>query len=506
MSETDTLATVAVQQEPPAASQHTVRSQWPIVVALSIATAVVTLDNTVLNVALPSIARSLHSSTSGLQWIGNAYSLLFGGLLLTGGNLADRLGRRKVLLAGLAAFGAASALVVFVHGTGEVIALRALIGAAAAFVMPSTLALMFRLFEGPARATAMGVWGMIGALGFVGGPLLGGVILDHLSWHAVFLINVPVAAVAFVAIRLTTAESADPTDSRPDLMGTVLSVITMFAFVYTLITGPDDGWTSPRVLAAAALTAVALIAFVRWELRAPHPMLPIHHLRHASFAGPAVAEAVLMFSAFGSLFLLTQHLQIVSGYSPFDAGLRSAPIAAGTLITGPLVNLSARRFGTHWTAGIGYLMGAAGLVAIAIGLRHGYLPLAAGMVLIGGGLRMSITPVAIALVDALPKERAGMGSALNDTFQEIGGALGVALLGSIFNVVYRQHLPPGASAAVRSSIVNAVSQPDVALAAHARFAFDAGMQTAAFCCAALMAAVAVLAVQTLPHSMDLSEG
>ena len=488
-----------------AATPRTLRKSWPILIALTLATLVVTVDNSVLNVALPSIARELHAGTGELQWIGNAYSLLFGGLLLTGGNLADRLGRKRVLLFGLVGFGGASALVVFVHSGGQLIALRALIGAAAAFVMPGTLALIYRVFDGPMRATAMALWGAIGAIGFVGGPLLGGLLLDHFSWHAVFLVNVPIAAVAFLGTAVAVPESADRTTARADLVGTALSIVTMAAFVYALVTGPDSGWTSPNVLLADVGCLTGLGAFVLWELRVEHPMVPIAMLRRIAFAGPAIAEAALMFAALGSLFLLTQQLQFVDGYSPLQAGLRTAPVAIGALASGfPGIRL-ARRFGSNAGAMAGYLLCAVGLAILAVGVRDGYWTLAVGMFLFGAGMRMSITPVAVAVIDALPKERAGMGSALNDTFQEVGAAFGVALLGSVFNVVYRAALPSGAPSAVRASVVNAAATHDPALTTAAYHAFGSGLQIAMCIGAVVMALVALVAFKTVRPDLDVSE-
>jgi EmrB/QacA subfamily drug resistance transporter len=487
------------------ATPRTLRRSWPILFALTLATLVVTIDNSVLNVALPAISRELHAGTGELQWIANAYSLLFGGLLLTGGNLADRLGRKRVLLGGLVAFGGASALVLLVHNGVELIALRALIGAAAAFVMPSTLALIYRLFDGPARATAMALWGVIGAIGFVGGPMLGGLLLDHFSWHAVFLVNVPVAAVALLVTAVTVPESADRTTARADLLGTALSVVTMTAIVYALVTGPVSGWTSGRVLLAGVCCVAALGAFVSWELRAEHPMVPIAMLRRVAFAGPAIAEAALMFAALGSVFLLTQQLQFADGYSPLEAGLRTAPVAIGALASGfPGLRLS-RRFGANVGALAGYLLGALGLVTLAIGVRNGYWVLALVMFLFGAAMRMSITPVAVAVIDALPKERAGMGSALNDTFQEVGAAFGVALLGSAFNVVYRSSLPSGAPSAVRDSIASAAGAHDGTLVTAAHHAFESGMQVALVVAAVVMALVAVVAFKTVRADLDVSE-
>jgi fucose permease len=279
----------------------------------------------------------------------------------------------------------------------------------------------------------------------------------------------------------------------------------MAAFVYALVTGPDSGWTSANVLLADVGCLTGLGAFVSWELRVEHPMVPIAMLRRIAFAGPAIAEAALMFAALGSLFLLTQQLQFVDGYSPLQAGLRTAPVAIGALASGfPGIRL-ARRFGSNAGAMAGYLLCAVGLAILAVGVRDGYWTLAVGMFLFGAGMRMSITPVAVAVIDALPKERAGMGSALNDTFQEVGAAFGVALLGSVFNVVYRAALPSGAPSAVRASVVNAAATHDPALTTAAYHAFGSGLQIAMCIGAVAMALVALVTFKTVRPDLDVSE-
>ncbi|OHV30364.1 hypothetical protein BCD49_34080 [Pseudofrankia sp. EUN1h] len=481
------------------------RAGWPVLAALMLATLAVTVDNTVLNVALPSISTDLNAGTSQLQWIVNAYSLLFGGLLLTGGSLADRLGRRRVLLGGLAAFAAASALVLVVHSGPELIALRALSGVAAAFLLPSTVALMYRAFEGPARATAIGIAGSVAALGFVIGPLLGGALLEFFSWQSVFLVNVPIAALALLLVRAVIPPDAERSGGPADLPGAVLSVLAMLGLVAALVDGPDHGWGSPLVVGPALGALVTGVVFVWWELRAAHPMLDVRLIGRRAVAGPGAAQGALMFAASGSLFLITQHLQILKGYSPIEAGVSSAPIAIGLIGAGPLFTWSARRLGAAGTAALGLLIAAAAMACLGLGIRHGYLPLAGGLLALGAGVRLGITVAALAVLDGLPAEAAGTGAALGDTFQEIGGALGVALLGSIYNVIYQSDLPSAAPAAARDSLRGALSLHDAALSAAARHAFTSGAQIALLACAGILAAVAVVARLTVSRDLDLTE-
>jgi EmrB/QacA subfamily drug resistance transporter len=489
---------------------RSLRTSWPLLAALALATAAVTVDNTILNVALPSIARSLHSGESQLQWIGNAYSLLFGGLLLAAGNLSDRLGRRRVLLGGLAAFAVVSSLVVFVTGSAELIGLRALTGAAAAFVMPSTLSLIYRLFEGPARTAAMASWSMATVLGFVGGPLLGGVLLAHFSWHACFLVNVPIAVAALVATALLVPESSDRTGARADVVGAALSVGVLGALICGLVNGPVTGWGSARCLVAFAGSVGLSLTFWRWESRSTHPLLPLDLLRSDRLAGPVVIEACLMFSITGLLFLMTQQLQLVDGYSPLGAGLRTIPAAAGSLLAGAVGVRLGRRFGQHIAATAGYVTCAVGLVLAASSLTQPYWHLAIGLVVFGIGLRLAMTPVALSVVGGLPRERAGMGAALNDTVQEVGGALGVAILGSVLNAVY--HSSSAGRGAVRllghhaaNSLTAVLGAGDTRAAALAREGFLSGNRAAMLVCAGLMACAALLAVRAVPADLSAAE-
>ena len=481
------------------------RKGWLALTALILATLTVMVDNTVLNVALPSISDHLHAGTSQLQWIVNAYSLMFGGLLLTGGSLADRLGRRRVLLGGLAAFAAISTLVLVVRTAPELIALRAMAGAAAAFLMPSTVALMYRSFEGPARATAIGIAGAVAGLGFVIGPLLGGALLEVFPWQGVFIVNVPLALLALSLGRAAIPADIERTGARADLLGGSLSVMAMAGLVGAIISGPDHGWTSALVVLLGAVSVCAAAGFVWWELRAPHPMLDVRALGHRALVGPAVSQGALLFATAGALFLITQQLQILEGHSPIDAGLRTAPIAVGLIAAGPLLTWSARALGTPTAAALGLLLTATGMLLVALSLEQRYLPLALGLAGVGAGVRVTITIAALAVLDGLPDAAAGIGAALGDTFQEIGGALGVALLGSIFYAVYRSDLPPGAPSAARVSLQGALNVRDAALHAAARHAFVDGAHTALIVCAGLLVAVAVVARLTVPAGLDITE-
>jgi MFS transporter, DHA2 family, multidrug resistance protein len=508
----DSNNVLELERRPSAEPARTLRDGLPVLAALVLATLVVTVDNTMLNVALPSIARDLDASTGQLQWVVNAYSLLFGGLLLTGGSLADRLGRRRVLLGGLTAFACASLLVLSVSSAEGLIGVRAVTGACAAFLMPSTIALLYRSFEGPARATAVGIAGAAGALGFVLGPLIGGALLEVFAWQAVFVVNVPLAAVAGVVAWRAIPRDAprarvDGGAAAPaDLLGTALSLGAMLGLVAALVDGPDHGWLSAPVLGPAAGSLLCGLSFVRWELRAAHPMLDVRAVARRAVAGPGVVQLGLMLAISGSLFLITQQLQVVMGYSPIEAGVRSSPIAVGVIGGGALLSVVSRWWGAAWAAAVGMLGCSVAIAGVAVASPHGgYWPLAAGLLVFGAGVRMVITPAALAVLGGLPDEEAGIGAALADTFQEIGGALGVALLGSVFNEVYRHDLPAGAPGVARASVQGAVSAGDAGLAGAARDAFASGAQVALLVCAGILAVVAVVARLTIPDDLDLSE-
>jgi EmrB/QacA subfamily drug resistance transporter len=481
------------------------REGWAMLVALVLATLVGTVDNSVLNVALPSISADLDAGTSQLQWIVNAYSLLFGGLLLTGGSLADRVGRRRVLLWGLVAFAGASALVLAVSSAPELIAVRALSGAAAAFLMPSTVALMYRGFEGRARTTAIGIAGAVAGLGFVLGPLVGGALLELFPWQSVFIVNVPLAMVAVALARAAIPPDDEPSGERGDPAGTILSIVAMLGLVAALIEGPERGWGSPAVV-GLALGGLAMGAtFIWWELRAATPMLDVRLIASRTVAGPGAVQGTLLFAVAGVLFLVTQRLQILDGYSPIQAGLFTAPLAIGLIAGGPLLTWGSQRLGAPRTAALGLLIGSAALAGLAIGIGHGIAPLGAGLLALGVAVRVCITVAALAVLDGLPERAAGAGAALGDTFQEIGGALGVALLGSIFNAIYRADLPSDVPGAARESLQSAVSLHDAALATAAGNAFASGARIALLVGAACLAAAALIARLTVPRDLEIAE-
>ncbi len=476
--------------------------RWPVLAALMLATLTVMLDNSVLNVALPTIGRDLHTGTGGLQWIVTAYSLTFGGLLLTTGNLADRTGRRRVLVGGLAAMATASALVLLAHTAVELTVVRALVGIGAAMVMPSTLSLLYTTFAGPLRAKAMGMWSSVTMLGFVLGPVIGGVMLQSLSWRWLFLINIPVAVVAIPVVLRTVPESVERTAEPADLTGAALSIAAMGALIYALTAGPLDGWLSGRVLGALAGTAALFGLFAGWELRAAHPMLDLRLVGRRAFAVPALVECAAFFALASTLFLNTQLMQLVLGYSALQTGLLTLPVVVVMIaMNGPLTAF-ATRVGPRVATVAGMLACATGMGTMAFFVHH-VVGLIVSMSLMSVGLRLGMTTVALLVIDALPAERAGTGSALNDTFQEVGGALGVGVLGALLSQGYRGALPDDVTGAARRTVNDALATSDPTVVHAALNAFADGAQLALWAGAGVAGVVAVSVAVLFPRGVQV---
>ncbi|MFJ4629584.1 MFS transporter [Streptomyces sp. NPDC088847] len=428
--------------------------RWIVLGVICLAQLTVLLDNTVLNVAIPSLTRELDASTADIQWMINAYSLVQSGLLLTAGSAADRYGRKKMLIAGLVLFGAGSLIAGLAQSTGQLIAARAGMGVGGALLITTTLAVVMQIFAPEEQQRAIGIWAAVNALGFATGPLLGGFMLNHFWWGAIFLINLPVAALALTAAVVLVPESKNPRGDRPDLLGALLSTVGMAALVYAIISGPAHGWTSGRVLLTAAVAVVVLGAFAYWENRVPYPMLDLDFFRDRRFTGAVTGVVLITFGMAGSLFLLTQHLQFVLGYGPLEAGVRTAPLALA------IVALNFSGLAAKWTArlgaplaiGLGMVLMSAGLVSIAVLAAGGYAGTLLGLVLIGAGAALANPAMAHAIMSAIPPEKAGVGAGVNGTLGEFGNGLGVAVLGAVLSSRFAAvSLPVGLAAATSAA-------------------------------------------------------
>jgi EmrB/QacA subfamily drug resistance transporter len=442
------MSTLTTTTAAPAAARiyPSLRAAWIPLAALCLAFFVEMVDNTLLSIALPTIGRDLGGGTTALQWVTGAYSLTFGGLLLTAGSMADRLGRRRVLLAGLGVFGLLSLSVVFVTTSGELIALRAALGVAAAMMAPITNSLVFRLFDDKAlRMRAMTVMIVVGMSGFVLGPVLGGTALAHIRWEWLLVVNAPIALVAAVGVRLgVAADHADGlTRDRLDLPGAVLSVAAIGLACYSLTSGVQHGWLSPGTIASIVGAVAALVAFVLHERRTAQPMLDLALFANGTVRGAAIAQAGTSIAMASVLFGLILHFQYADGWSPVRAGLANLPIIVTMLAATPLSEWLARRFGHRIACLVGAGFLTASLLGLAYGVEHGYLAIAVSMVAMTIGLRTVMTICAIALVDAMPANRTSIGTALNDTAQEVGSSVGTAVVGTLIAALVTTTLPAG---------------------------------------------------------------
>ena len=427
-------------------SYPSLRAAWIPLAALCLAFFVEMVDNTLLTIALPTIGRDLGSGTTALQWVTGAYSLTFGGLLLSAGSAADRLGRRRVLLVGLALFGAISVGVVAVNSTGELIALRAALGIAAAAMAPITNSLVFRLFDDQSlRMRAITVMIVVGMSGFILGPLLGGTALAHVRWEWLLVVNAPIALIAWIGVRLGVPADRpeDLTDDAVDLTGAALSTAASGLACYTLTSGVQHGWISAVTLASGVGSVTALAAFVTHERRTASPMLDLAVFTNGTVRGAALAQVGTSIAMAGVMFGLILHFQYAYGWSPVRAGLANLPLILTMIAATPLSEWLARRFGHRLACLIGAACLAGSLAGLAWGVNHGYLPIAIAMVVMTIGLRTVMTICAVALVGAMPSNRTSLGAALNDTAQEVGTSVGTAVVGTLIATLVTAQLPAG---------------------------------------------------------------
>jgi EmrB/QacA subfamily drug resistance transporter len=441
--------------------------RWQILAVLCISLFVIVMDNTIVNVALPTLARELDAGTSSLQWIVDAYTLVFAGLLLAAGGLGDRFGRKGALLAGLALFGAFSAAGAFASSTGQLISARAVMGVGAALIFPTTLAIVVNVFTEPReRAAAIGIWTAIAGVGVALGPISGGWLLEHFSWGSVFLVNVPVTVAGIVGTLVLVPRSRDPRAPRLDLPGLALSIAGVTLLVWSLIEAPSHGWISATTIGGITGAAVLLAVFSWWERRVPAPLLDVNLFRNMRFTAASLAITLGFFALFGFIFLVTQYLQLVKGYSALQAGVRTLPFAIAMVVAAVSSPKVVPRIGTKVVVAAGLALMAAGFaIASTNDASTSYSVIASAMVLMGFGLGSAAAPATDSILASVPREKAGVGSAVNDTTREVGGTLGVAVLGSIMASVYGGRildalsgtsLPAGLRAAAGDSLAAAL--------------------------------------------------
>jgi EmrB/QacA subfamily drug resistance transporter len=442
--------------------------RWKTLAVLALSLLVIGLDNTILNVALPTLQQEFNASASELQWMVDSYLLVFAGLLLPLGALGDRIGRKKTLSAGLLIFGAASVAAALSDSTTAMIASRAVMGVGGALIMPATLSIVTDVFPEEERGKAIGVWAGMAAIGIGLGPLIGGALVDYASWQWVFIVNIPVVVAALAFGSKLVPDSKDPAPGAIDVPGALYAVGSLSTLVYGLIEAPERGWLAGTVLASFGIAIVLGVAFVRRERSTDSPLLDVSMFRRPGFSFGSLAVSGTFFAMFGMIFVLTQYLQNVQGNSPFEAGLKLTPMAVGLVLAASNSDRMVRRFGAPAVVSSG-MLGVVALLASTLWWSPGTSYIAIGVFIFGIALAMGnvMAPATETVMAAVPKAKAGVGSAMNDVNRMVAGSLGVAVIGSIVSSAYSSRvedatasLPAGAAEAASESIGGAAAVAD----------------------------------------------
>lgn len=499
--------------------------RWWALAVLCLSLLLIVMDNTIVNVALPTIQEDLGATASELQWIVDAYVLVFAGLLLTMGSLGDRYGRKPALSLGLAIMGSASAVSAWSSDPGQLIFWRAVMGVGGALIMPSTLSILTNVFtDHRERARAIAIWAGTSGMAVAIGPVTGGWLLDHFWWGSVFLVNVPVVVVALVAGYRIIPNSKDPNPPALDPLGALLSISGLVTLVWAIIEAPHNGWTDGIILGAFGVAVLLLGAFALHEKRSDHPMLDVEFFRNPRFSAASGAITMTFFAMFGTLFLFTQYMQFVLGYSPLATGVRFIPMAAVTMVVAPSSARIVERVGTKAVVATGL-----GLTSLALALGTfltpggGYLPLLGVLLVMSVGMGLTMAPATESIMGSLPLAKAGVGSAVNDTTRQVGGALGVAVMGSLLASAYGSKMadvlaglpvrvPDAAASAIEDSIGAAVGvaarlpgPAADALTGTARAAYVDAMGSALWLAAAVALVGALIAAVFLPARAVIPE-
>ena len=496
--------------------------RWLTLLVLCVSLIVIVLDNTILNVAIPTLAHptsegGLGATTSQLQWIVDSYVIVFAGLLLTAGSLGDRFGRYKALAFGLAVFGIGSLSSAFASSATMLIATRSLMGIGGAFIMPSTLSILTNVFTRPdERAKAIGIWAGVSAVGLGIGPISGGLLLAHFWWGSIFLVNVPIVIIGLVAGYFLVPDSKDPAEAKLDPTGAGLSIAAITALLWAVIEAPTYGWTETSILAAFAVGIVLLGGFLAWEVHTPHPMLNLHFFENPRFSAASGAITITFFALFGTLFILTQFLQLVLGYSTVEAGAVLLPQAATIMVAAPASSVWVRRWGNKYVVTTGLLIvGLSYALLTQIGANATVLQVIGVTMLMGLGMGNVMAPCTDSIMGSLPRAKAGVGSAVNDTTRQFGGAVGVAVFGSLLASQYTSQvgrqlgtLPASVLASVKDSIGGALAAVQTSPEAQSRageivndakHSFVHGMHVAVVVAMVVLLVAAAIVARFLPH-------
>jgi MFS transporter, DHA2 family, multidrug resistance protein len=489
--------------------------RWFTLATLCLSLLIIVMDNTILNVAIPSLVAELGATNSQLQWIVDGYTLVFAGLLLTTGSLGDRFGRKLALRIGIIVFGVGSVLSALATSPSQLIATRSLMGVGGALIMPSTLSILTNVFRDPReRGRAIAIWAGFSGLGVALGPVIGGFLLAHFSWSSVFWVNLPIGLTALIAGWFFVPETKDAAAARLDPFGALLSIVGLGAVLFSIIEGPSKGWTSAEVLVSAAIGVAGVAAFVSWERTTDHPMLDMSFFSNPRFTAANVAVTLTFFAMFGSLFLMTQYWQFVHGFTPLAAGVHLVPYAMTMMITAPLSARLVEKLGTKRVVTIGLsTISAAMLVLSTIHADSSYLRVIVNMCFMAVGMGLTMAPATESVMGSLPRAKAGVGSAVNDTTRQMGGALGVAVIGSLVASVYAAGIDDVASrfglagaqlARVRGSLGAALKESltfgadGAALADSANRAFVDGLARGLRVGSVVVMVAAVIAYRFLP--------
>jgi len=496
--------------------------RWFTLLVLCVSLIVIVLDNTILNVALPTLGKlksegGLHASVSELQWIVDSYVIVFAGLLLTAGSLGDRFGRYKALAFGLSVFGIGSLASAFAGSANVLIATRSLMGIGGAFIMPSTLSILTNVFTRPEeRGKAIGVWAGVSAIGIGIGPITGGVLLAHFWWGSIFLVNVPIVVGGLIAGYFLVPESKDPAASKLDPLGAALSIGGITALLWAVIEAPSHGWTSSEIVAMFVIGAVIIAAFLAWEIHTPTPMLDLRFFENPRFSAASGAITITFFAMFGTLFLLTQYLQLVLGFTTVEAGAVLLPQAATIMVAAPLSSVWVRRFGNKRVVATGLLIVASSYALInLLDVSSSAWQVIGITMVMGLGMGNVMAPCTDSIMGSLPRARAGVGSAVNDTTRQFGGAIGIAVYGSVLSSRYASHISARLGGLVPASVLgdvkdsiggafNAAQKNDAAkpfarqIIAASRQSYVDGMHTAVVIALVVLLVAAAIVVRFLP--------